>query len=226
MGNDFQNIFMFNITTADVIGNVFVAMLCGVIIALLYKYTYKGLNYSASFTISIIMLTMITAIVIMVIGNNLARAFGMVGAMSIIRFRTAVKDASDIMFIFFALAIGLAAGVKLYSVAIVGTLFVGSVFLVVTRFSFALPQNREFLMQITAKGDQVPENPFVDIFRQYCRRQKLVNVKTIGQEPDEMMEFSYYIKMRDEQRGSNLVSDIRKLAGVKSVNLFFDEDEL
>ncbi len=226
MGNDFQNIFMFNITTADVIGNVFVAMLCGITIALLYKYTYKGLNYSASFTISIIMLTMITAIVIMVIGNNLARAFGMVGAMSIIRFRTAVKDASDIMFIFFALAIGLAAGVKLYSVAIVGTLFVGSVFLVVTRFRFALPQNREFLMQITAKGDQVPENPFVDIFRQYCRRQKLVNVKTIGQDPDEIMEFSYYIKLKDEQRGSNLVSDIRKLAGVKSVNLFFDEDEL
>jgi uncharacterized membrane protein YhiD involved in acid resistance len=226
MGNDFQNIFMFNITTADVIGNVFVAMLCGVIIALLYKYTYKGLNYSASFTISIIMLTMITAIVIMVIGNNLARAFGMVGAMSIIRFRTAVKDASDIMFIFFALAVGLAAGVKLYSVAIVGTLFVGSVFLVVTRFSFGLPRNREFLMQITAKGDQVPENPFIDVFRQYCRRQKLVNVKTIGQEPHELMEFSYYIKMKDETRGSDLVSDIRKLAGVKSVNLFFDEDEL
>ena len=226
MREEFQNVFMFNITAADVVGNVLIAMLCGIAIALLYKYTYKGLNYSASFAISLIMLSMITAIVIMVIGNNLARAFGMVGAMSIIRFRTAVKDASDIMFVFFALSIGLAAGVKLYSVAILGTVLVGMVFLVATKFSFALPQNREFLMQITARGDQVSENPFSDILSQFCRKYKLVNVKTMGGEPDEVMEFSYYIKMKDEQKGNILVSDIRKLAGVQNVNLFFDEDDL
>ncbi|TVR70020.1 MAG: DUF4956 domain-containing protein [Marinilabiliales bacterium] len=226
MGNDFQNIFMFNITAADVIGNVFVAMICGIIIALLYKYTYKGLNYSAAFTISLIMLTMITAIVIMVIGNNLARAFGMVGAMSIIRFRTAVKDAADIMFIFFALSIGLAAGVKLYSVAVLGTFFVGTVYLVITKFSFALPQNREFLLQISARSDQLPDNPFMNILKIYCRRHKLVNVKTMGQEPYELMEFSYYIKMKDEQKGNNLVAAIKELSGIEQVNLFFDEDEL
>lgn len=226
MGNDFQNVFMFNITATDVIGNVFVAMICGIAIALLYKNTYKGLNYSSSFTISIIMLTMITAIVIMVIGNNLARAFGMVGAMSIIRFRTAVKDASDIMFIFFALSIGLAAGVKLYSVAIFGTIFVGIVYLLVSKFSFAMPQNREFLMQVIARGDGLGDNPFMSTFKTYCRRQKLVNVKTMGQEPDEMMEFSYYIKMKDEEKGKELVSNIRKIAGVEQVNLFFDEDEI
>jgi uncharacterized membrane protein YhiD involved in acid resistance len=226
MRDDFQNIFMFNITAADVVGNVFVAMLCGIAIALLYKYTYKGLNYSASFSISLIMLTMITAIVIMVIGNNLARAFGMVGAMSIIRFRTAVKDASDIMFVFFALSIGLAAGVKLYSVAILGTVLVGLVFLVATKFSFALPQNREFLMQITANSNLLPDNPFMSTLQAYCRRQKLVNVKTMGQEPEQLLEFSYYIKMKDDQKGNELVSDIKKLTGVQQVNLFFDEDEL
>jgi uncharacterized membrane protein YhiD involved in acid resistance len=201
-------------------------MICGLAIALLYKFTYKGLNYSSSFTISIIMLTMITAIVIMVIGNNLARAFGMVGAMSIIRFRTAVKDASDIMFIFFALSIGLAAGVKLYSVAIFGTLFVGTVFLIVSKFKFTMTRNREFLMQVIARGDQLSDNPFTDSFNAYCRRQKLVNVKTMGQEPDEMMELSYYIKMKDEEKGNELVSSIRRIAGVEQVNLFFDEDEI
>ena len=223
---EFQNLFMFNITATDVLGNVFIAMVCGILIALLYKYTYSGLNYSASFTISLIMLTMITAIVIMVIGNNLARAFGMVGAMSIIRFRTAVKDTADIMFIFFALSIGLAAGVKLYSVAFLGTFFVGLVYLFSTRFNFALPQNREFLMQITANSDLLPENPFMKVLQTYCRRQKLVNVKTMGQEPDQLMEFSYYIKMKDEEKGNQLVSDIRRLTGVKQVNLFFDEDEV
>jgi uncharacterized membrane protein YhiD involved in acid resistance len=224
MNQDFQNIFVFGISAADVIANMFVALLCGVIIALLYKYTYKGLNYSSSFTVSLILLTMITAVVIMVIGNNLARAFGMVGAMSIIRFRTAVKDAADIMFIFFALSIGLAAGVKLYSIALFGTLFIGGVYLVITRFSFALPQSREFLIQIIAVPDVLPDNPFNEFFKEFCRRHKLVNVKTIGAGENETMEFSYYVNLKNEEKGRNLIAVIKKLPGVESVNLFFDED--
>jgi uncharacterized membrane protein YhiD involved in acid resistance len=224
MVSDFQNMFVFSISAIEVIANVLVALLCGLLIALLYKYTYKGLNYSASFTISLILLTMITAIVIMVIGNNLARAFGMVGAMSIIRFRTAVKDASDIMFIFFALSIGLAAGVKLYAIAIFGTLIVGGVYLVLTKFSFALPQSREFLLQIIANSTNIPDDPFSSVFKTYCRNNKLVNVKTIGDESRETMEFSYYINLKDESGGKKLVNEIKGIPGVQSVNLFFDED--
>jgi uncharacterized membrane protein YhiD involved in acid resistance len=224
MVEDFQNVFVFSISAVEVVANVLIALLCGLIIALLYKYTYKGLNYSASFTISLILLTMITAIVIMVIGNNLARAFGMVGAMSIIRFRTAVKDASDIMFIFFALSIGLAAGVKLYAIAIFGTLIVGGVYLVLTKFSFALPQSREFLLQVIASSAKIPDDPFSSAFNTYCRNNKLVNVKTIGDESHETMEFSYYINLKDESFGKKLVNEIKGIPGVQSVNLFFDED--
>lgn len=223
MVEDFQNIFVFSITARDVIGNMLVALACGVFIALLYKYTYRGLNYSSSFTVSLIMLTMITAVVIMVIGNNLARAFGMVGAMSIIRFRTAVKDASDIMFIFFALSIGLASGVKLYSIAIFGTLFIGLVYLIVSQMNFALPQKREFLLQIIANPENLPDNPFMETLNKYCRKTKLVNVKTIGERDNEQMEFSYYIHLKNEQKGPEMVTDIKQLKWVIQTNLFFDE---
>ncbi|TVQ88703.1 MAG: DUF4956 domain-containing protein [Bacteroidetes bacterium] len=223
MVEDFQNIFVFSITARDVIANILVAMCCGIFIAVLYKYTYKGLNYSTAFTVSLIMLTMITAIVIMVIGNNLARAFGMVGAMSIIRFRTAVKDASDIMFIFFALSIGLASGVKLYSIAIFGTLFIGLVYLIISQLNFALPQKREFLLQIIAKSENLPDNPFMDTLKKYCGKYKLVNVKTLGESENEQMEFSYYIHLKNEQKGPELVSNIKNLKGVVQTNLFFDE---
>lgn len=160
----------------------------------------------------------------MVIGNNLARAFGMVGAMSIIRFRTAVKDAADIMFIFFSLAIGLAAGVKLYFIAFIGTLTVGGVYLLMSKFSFVLPRSREFLLQITAFTGKMADNPFADEFKRYCRKYKLVNVKTLGELENEVMEFSYYINLKQESKGKNLVGEIKKMNGVKSVNLFFDED--
>lgn len=224
MVTDFQEIFVFSISTVEVMANVLVSLLCGIVIAIIYKYTYRGLNYSASFTVSLILLTMITTIVIMVIGNNLARAFGMVGAMSIIRFRTAVKDAADIMFIFFSLAIGLAAGVKLYSIAFIGTLTVGGVYLLMSKFSFVLPRSREFLLQITAFTGEMADNPFADEFKRYCRKYKLVNVKTLGELENEVMEFSYYINLKQESKGKNLVGEIKKMNGVKSVNLFFDED--
>ncbi len=221
---DLQTIFTFTITASDVFKNVLVAMLCGFMIALLYKHTYCGLNYSSSFTVSLILLTMITAIVIMVIGNNLARAFGMVGAMSIIRFRTAVKDAADIMFIFFALTIGLAAGVKLYSIAFLGTIMVGGTYLFVNSFSFSLSGKREFLLHITTIGGELPGNLFGDLFNGYCKNHKLVNVKTIGEEIDQIMEYSYYVKLKNESKGSELVSGLKKINGVHQVNLFFDED--
>lgn len=224
MGADFQDIFVFTITVWDVIANVLVALVCGTIIALLYRFTYRGLNYSSTFTISLVMLTMITAIVIMVIGNNLARAFGMVGAMSIIRFRTAVKDTSDIMFIFFSLAIGLAAGVKLYSIAIAGTIIIGLVYLVASVFNVSVPIRREFLLQITARNSGLPENPFQQWFSTYCRRHKLVNMKTLGDEESDEVEFSYYLNLRDREKGKELLSAIRQIPGVKAVNLFFDED--
>ncbi len=220
---DIQSMFVFTITAKDVIGNIIVAMVCGFSIAFLYKYTYSGLNYSASFTVSLIMLTMITAVVIMVIGNNLARAFGMVGAMSIIRFRTAVKDTSDIMFIFFALTIGLASGVKLYSIAILGTLFIGFIYYVISRMNFALPTKREFLMQIVSNESQLDDNAFSETLAKYCRRNKLVNVKTMGDKDNQLMEFSYYVILKNESKGANLIREIKSIKGVEQTNLFFDE---
>src|SRR6478752_4319478 len=94
-------------------GGLVTAFACGLFLSWLYRRTYRGSSYSITFDRALVTLTVITAIVIMVIGNNLARAFGLVGAMSIIRFRTAVKDAQDLVFIFFSLAVGLASGVGL-----------------------------------------------------------------------------------------------------------------
>ncbi|MDZ7346073.1 MAG: DUF4956 domain-containing protein, partial [candidate division KSB1 bacterium] len=80
----------------DVLINLVIAFVLGMLIATVYRLTFKGYAYSASLVNTLILITMVTTMVIMVIGNNLARAFGLVGAMSIIRFRTAVKDTRDI----------------------------------------------------------------------------------------------------------------------------------
>ncbi|MDQ3392509.1 MAG: DUF4956 domain-containing protein [Bacteroidota bacterium] len=224
MRPEFQDIFTFSLSAREAAANLIVAFICGIFIALLYRITYKGISYSGTFVNSIIMLSMITALVIMVIGNNLARAFGLVGAMSIIRFRTAVKDPQDIMFIFFALGIGLAAGVGIYAITITGTLLIGLAFFITTKYNFANPKKKDFLLQITHHTISTPDNAFIGILKKYCSSFKLINIKSIGEETKETVETSYYINLRYERKNEQFVNELKQIKGVAQVNVFFDEE--
>lgn len=106
-----------------------VAFFCSVLIYLVYRYFYKGVSYSPKFGMLLVMLTMVTAFIILCISTNLVLSLGMVGALSIVRFRAAVKEPLDVGFLFFAIAAGLTAGARLYLVAIAGTLIVNLVFI-------------------------------------------------------------------------------------------------
>ncbi len=223
MNSDFHRLFVFSLSPAEVFSNLLVALLCSLFIALLYRITYKGISYSSGFVISIIMLTLITSLVIMVIGDNLARAFGLVGAMSIIRFRTAVKDTMDIMFIFFALAIGMACGSEVYAVAITGTIFVGLVVLIASFLNDKTKIRREYLVQIVYKEVTEPEEELYKVFSKYCSKHKLVNIKKIGESGDQQTEYSYYIILKNINKSALFASELNQLNHITRVNVFFDE---
>ena len=223
MDTQFQDIFMFSLSPAEALANLVVALFCGVIVAILYKATYKGISYSSGYVISIIMLTLITALVIMVIGNNLARAFGLVGAMSIIRFRTAVKDTQDIMFIFFALALGLACGSGAFAIAITGTLFIGTVIYVASFLNENSKVRREYLVQVIFKNANQPEEALHKTFSIFCKKHKLINIKKIGENDAQLTEYSYYVILKNMNKAGLFASDLNKLEGVTKVNVFFDE---
>ena len=125
---------------------------------------------------------MITAIVILVIGNNLARAFGLVGAMSIIRFRTAVKDVQDIVFIFFSLAIGMAAGIGLHMIAFMGTIGIGIVMLGIQQVQSNSHKKHEYLLQFSFTQSPEGEAPYLSLFKKYCKKYHLINMKSIDNE--------------------------------------------
>ena len=101
-----------------------VSLILSMIIYFTYKYTYSGVVYNPRFNFSIVMITMITTIVMIVIGSNISVSLGMVGALSIVRFRTAVKDPRDTAFIFWGIVVGLSCGTQCYYVAIIGSLFI------------------------------------------------------------------------------------------------------
>lgn len=218
---DLQNIFQFSITVGEVLKNLLIALVGGYLISLVYRWTYNGPGYSNKFIHSLIIITMITSIVILVIGNNLARAFGLVGAMSIIRFRTAVKDTHDIVFIFFALATGLAAGVGLHQVTLVGVLFIGLVQIILYSIDFGGKRKQEYLLQLSFIPQEHQEPEYLNIFKTYCRSSKLINVRSLGR--DDLLELSFYVILRNRSHVNDLVKELRGLPEVGTVNLYYDE---
>ena len=102
----------------------------------IYKTTHRGTSYTQSFVFTLVLNGMIVALVMLVIGSDIARAFSLVGALSIIRFRNAVKETRDVGFIFFTMAIGMAVGTKFFLLAVVGTIFISAVILLMTRYNW------------------------------------------------------------------------------------------
>ena len=115
MNYKFLDIF---IPPSEVIINICLAFLLGIFISFIYKSTHKGLSYSQSFMLTLVYVTIIVSIVMMLIGNNLARAFALVGALSIIRFRTVVKDTKDTAYVFLSLVAGMVMGTSSYFIGI------------------------------------------------------------------------------------------------------------
>jgi uncharacterized membrane protein YhiD involved in acid resistance len=223
MLDDFQNVLNISMSLGEVFENLVVSFICGIIISFFYKITYRGPGISYSFINSLVVLSMITAVVIMVIGNNLARAFGLVGAMSIIRFRTAIKETQDIIFIFFALAIGMASGVGLHALAIFSSVLIGLIVFVFTKTNTAGPSKKDFLLQFTyVSDDGYEEATFISLFKKYCKSSKLINTKAMKDE--DSLELSYHIVLKDPKFTVEFTKQLRDSKGIGNVNLFFDEE--
>lgn len=221
MFTEYQNLAVFPTATADVLVNLLVAFVCGLIMSIIYRITYRGPSYSVTFVNSLVLLSIIAAIVIMVIGNNIARAFGLVGAMSIIRFRTAIRDTMDLVFIFLSLALGMACGVGLNVVAVVGSLLAGFVVIALTFTNFGAPRKRHFLLQIIHHSiDQID---VTKPLAKYCSSLKLVSLKNIGL--DDLTESNYHITLKSIRKTEEMVRMLRESPGVKQVNVYFDEDD-
>ncbi len=219
MLEEYQNLAVFPTSSADVLANLVVALFCGLLLSMVYRLTYRGPSYSVTFVNSLVLLSIISAIIIMVVGNNIARAFGLVGAMSIIRFRTAIRDTMDLVFIFLSLALGMACGVGLNIVALCGAAVAALVVIVLTYTHFGAPRQRHFLLQIIHNG----QGNLVQSISRYCRSLKLVSLKNIGTE--DLTESNYHITLKDTRKSEELVRSLRQQPGVRQVNVFFDEDD-
>lgn len=129
-----KDLFNSSLSPLQVVLTLLVALVLGAFIFFVYKKTFGGVLYSRSFNLSLILMTMVTSLVLLLINNNLTMSLGMVGALSIIRFRTAVKDPMDTVFMFWSMGEGLALGAQFFDVALIGAVVIGVVLVMISMF--------------------------------------------------------------------------------------------
>lgn len=187
-----------------------VAFLVSLIIYLTYKNTYTGVLYNSRFNVSLIMITMITTMVMVVIGSNISVSLGMVGALSIIRFRTAVKDPRDTAFIFWCVVSGLACGTQNYTIVIVGSVFICLILFLFKKFT---TKNNKYVLIIKGKSFDLKEveKTLDKKLKDYICKGKYISVNG--------MEIIYDVKIKDSKISDDIIVSLSKVSGVNTINI-------
>lgn len=186
---------------------ILTALVLGAVISGVYIITSKKKDYSSGFTVSLVLLPAIVSIIIMLVGSNVARAFSIAGAFSLVRFRSAPGDAKDISAVFFTMAVGLAAGMGYVIFAAVITLIIGIAMLALDKVGFGKKTTVEKQLRITIPEDMNYSGAFDDLFEAYTKGAELEKVKTANM--GTLYELTYRIKMKKDINEKEFMDSIR-----------------
>ncbi len=203
-----QTMFASSLPPVQILVTMLVAFALGVFIFFIYKKTFSGVLYSRTFNLSLIMLTMVSSLVIMLISINTTLSLGMVGALSIIRFRTAVKDPMDTTFMFWAVGEGIALGAQFVDIAIIGAVIIGVIMVVLTVFKVrgSLPYLLILHFHEAANG------PVKNLVKQLPRVR--VRSRTVQRDG---VELTLEVRLRDEETA--VVDKFMRIEGVYDATL-------
>ena len=186
-----------------------VSALLGLFIAALYRATYQGVMYTMTYGVSLAAITMISALILCVVTSNVVLTLGMVGALSIIRFRTSIKEPMDIMFMFWAVAAGIATGAGMAGVAVLGSLCIGLLIVLLTRGR----QNGVPYILVLQVEDQAAEKRALELVSAAVRRSR-VKSKRVTKEETEIT-----VDLRLKNENTDFMHAVNALPGVRSAML-------
>jgi len=209
----------------SIIISLLLAFVLGQILAWVYFYTHSGLSYSKSFVQSLIVITVVVALVMSTISNSFVTAVGLMGALSIIRFRNMIKDTRDIAFIFCSLVVGMATGAQRYDVAIIGTLALSAIviYLHITDFGTHRPHNG--FLRFNIIGHIGPNHPVPAILKRYCRHVRLISAQDhdFG---DPVVEYAYQLMIKNTAKNEQMLAELNKVENISNISLTIQEQLL
>lgn len=209
------------LTFEQVILNFATVIVLSFCIYISYKYSCSRIVYSARFNASLVMLAIITTLVMSCIGNNVALSLGMVGALSIVRFRTAIKDARDAAYIFWAIAVGICCGVSDYRIAGIGTLYMFIILLVVGN----VQNNTRYLLVVRSQRGKA--NEIKECIDKYYAKKAIFRANNTNKEFDEIIYLVSSNTMKKASKQKETISEkLYAIDGVTSVNTVSQNNEM
>ena len=208
----FKSSFLESVTGFS-LSEVLLAMLFAVIVGLLifwvYKKTFTGILYSSGFALTLIGLTLVTTLVIIAVTSNVVLSLGMVGALSIVRFRTAIKEPMEIVFLFWSIAVGIVIGAGMIPLAVLGSVIIGIILLI-----FANRKNVEnaYILVLNCENEEA-ENTAAELLKNTVKKYRIKS-KTVNADG---IELTTEIKIKDDKMA--FVNQMNKITGVKNATL-------
>ncbi len=208
----FKNSFLESVesfTVTDLLIGMVVAVVISLFIFWVYKKTFTGIMYSPGFSLTLIGLCLVTTLVIMAVTSNVVLSLGMVGALSIVRFRAAIKDPMEIVFLFWSIAVGIVIGAGMIPLALVGSVIIGVILMI---FANRKQTGMPYILVINCDNDEA-EKAATDMARS-CVSKYLTKAKTVNSSG---IELTAQVRLKDE--ATSFINNISSLEGVKNATL-------
>lgn len=194
------------------------------LIAVVYVWTHQGMSFSQSFVQTLVMSSVVTTTMMLAIGNNVVWGIGVVGALTLVRFRTNLRDPRDIVFVFASLVDGVAAGTRAYSLAAGGTVAFCLVALYLAKAPFSVKRSFDGLLRFTAPWEGPAEIAVADCLKRHCRLTILATVREVSQ--GEGCERVYHVRFRKDESRQDLMRELSQIAGITGLALMLEDSRM
>lgn len=192
-------------------------------ISWVYVTTYQGLSYVRSFATTLAIAGVVSAIVMLAIGDDIARGLGIVGALTVIRFRSTLKDTRDLMFAFATLSVGVACGVLSFTVAICGTGVFCAGILYLSFSTFGSRRLYNAVLRVQVPADKAQQQPVSKLISRFCASFVLINMRDLG---GGSQEHAYHLRLRDPAEKGQLLESLSTISGVSGATLLMQDTSI
>lgn len=221
--NNFYNLTSTELSAAVIVLNLLLSFVLQCAIVFVYKRTHKGLSYSPSFIFTLFIVGILGTVVMMIVQNNLTGAFALLGAFSLIRFRTILKETRDIAFVFFALVSGIAVGTNHYSIALIATTFISFVILALYRYNIgSMENNLGLILTFNAKND-LDTDSVRALLSENTSVSNFLQAKTYG---NDINTYTFSVRLKDTIDSMKLMKILKDNRSISNVEILTGEQSV
>jgi hypothetical protein len=213
-----------NLTFLDVTFVLVLSFCLGLGIAFIYRFTHRGVSYSQGYAHTLVIMTTVVSMIMLIIGSNIARAFALVGALSVIRFRNAMKETRDVGFIFLGMAVGMAVGTRFYLLAVFATSVLSAFIVALYKFNMFAKEIRERILRVQIPADHDHEAVLEEPFLKYLDEQRIISIETVR--AGALNEVVYSVVMKRNASPQSLLEAIRARNGNQKATLILGQQEV